>query len=76
MDILPASAGIRQSACIDNHRLKALYGGPISLKQDRGQRVKAGCGCRESIDIGSYHLHPCFHNCLFCYANPADRAKM
>jgi len=21
-------------------------------------------------DIGDYSAHPCFHNCLFCYANP------
>jgi DNA repair photolyase len=25
--------------------------------------------------VGSYALHPCHHNCLFCYANPAcDRS--
>lgn len=68
---LPEAAGIRQSACIPNHRIKALYGGDISLARDKGQRVRAGCGCRVSVDIGSYPLHPCFHNCLFCYANPA-----
>jgi DNA repair photolyase len=27
--------------------------------------------CGASKDIGSYNLHPCRHNCLFCYANPA-----
>jgi len=68
---LPASAGIRQSACIPNHRLKQLYGGTLSMDPDRGQRTGAGCGCRVSFDIGCYDLHPCPHNCLFCYANPA-----
>ena len=73
LETLPETADINQSACIPNHRLKALYGGNISLKIDKGQRVRAGCGCRVSADVGSYHLHPCFHNCLFCYANPAEK---
>ncbi len=73
LEALPKAAGIRQSACIPNPRLKALYGGDISLARDKGQRVRAGCGCGVSVDIGSYHLHPCYHNCLFCYANPAAR---
>ncbi|RJQ60198.1 MAG: DUF1848 family protein [Desulfobacteraceae bacterium] len=72
LDSLPEEAGVRKSACIPSRRLKALYGGNISLESDRGQRVKAGCGCRKSIDIGSYDLHPCAHNCLFCYANPRE----
>ena len=73
LEALPEAAGIKQSACIPNHRLKALFGGNISLNKDRGQRIRAGCGCRVSVDIGSYDLHPCFHNCLFCYANPAGK---
>ena len=44
----------------------------ISLRKDTGQRVKAGCGCTVSVDIGSYRQQPCYHNCLFCYANPAS----
>ncbi|MEE9497365.1 MAG: DUF1848 family protein [Desulfobacterales bacterium] len=34
---------------------------------------KKRCGCKISVDIGSYHHHPCYHNCLFCYANPTSR---
>lgn len=63
---------ITPSACIPNDLLMELFGGNLCLKKDSGQRVKAGCGCRVSVDIGSYRQQPCFHNCLFCYANPAS----
>ena len=72
---LPSYSTVTHSACIPNHLLKDLFGGDISLRKDSGQRVKAGCGCRVSVDIGSYRLHPCYHNCLFCYANPASGYK-
>ncbi|MBW2679028.1 MAG: DUF1848 family protein, partial [Deltaproteobacteria bacterium] len=45
-----------------------MYGEGLSLQKDTGQRVKAGCGCRVSTDIGSYAGHPCYHRCLYCYA--------
>jgi hypothetical protein len=69
-EALPDDSEIAPSSCIPNDLLVQLYGGGISLKRDRGQRVAAGCGCRESTDIGSYQQQPCYHNCLFCYANP------
>ncbi len=72
VDILPKESTIKDSSCIPNDLLVELYGGRVSLKQDKGQRMKSGCGCMESRDVGSYHLHPCFHNCLFCYANPSN----
>lgn len=68
---LPPESGIGQSACIPNDLLMAVYGGKLSLRKDSGQRRTQGCGCRISADIGSYRDHPCFHNCLFCYANPS-----
>lgn len=67
---LPEESTILPSACIPNDFLMELYGGKLSLRKDSGQRINSGCTCRISIDIGVYHLHPCFHNCLFCYANP------
>jgi len=70
LEALPTGTGIGKSSCIPNHRLKQLFGGDIALEKDRGQRVKAGCGCGVSVDIGSYHFHPCPHGCIFCYANP------
>jgi hypothetical protein len=68
---LPPGLGVGASACIPNDRLAALFGPGISLARDGGQRRSAGCTCGSSKDIGSYNLHPCPHNCLFCYANPA-----
>ena len=70
---LPPDSSVTASACIPTDLLVELYGGHLSLKSDTGQRVKNGCGCKVSVDIGSYRHHPCYHNCLFCYANPVNR---
>ena len=72
LDTLPPDSGVHAAACIDNRVLARLYGDDVSLKRDSGQRVKKGCGCRVSVDIGDYKQHPCYHNCLFCYANPVE----
>jgi len=69
---LPADLAIYPSQCIPGRLLADLFGGDISLRKDSGQRVKQGCGCTVSSDIGSYHRQPCRHNCLFCYANPSS----
>jgi len=61
---------VLENACIDGPLLKTLHRGHPETKRDYGQRSKKGCRCTRSIDIGSYEDHPCFHNCLFCYANP------
>ena len=71
LNALPDDSSVSQSSCIPNDLLERLYGGNLSLKRDTGQRVTAGCGCKVSADIGSYQQHPCYHNCLFCYANPS-----
>jgi DNA repair photolyase len=76
LEALPRQAAVRKSSCIPNRLLMKIYGGKLSLKKDSGQRIKNGCGCMHSVDIGSYHLHPCYHNCLFCYANPATDFKL
>ncbi len=73
MNQLPDNSSVTESSCIPNDLLVKLFGGNLSLKKDTGQRIRKGCGCRVSVDIGSYHHHPCFHNCLFCYANPASK---
>ncbi len=72
---LPADSGVQPGSCIPNRLLVKLFGGTLSFKKDRGQRVGKGCGCLESRDIGLYNHQPCFHNCLFCYANPAADRK-
>lgn len=69
---LPSGSGITKSSCIPNDLLVKIFGGGLSFKHDSGQRIKDGCGCMVSSDIGSYNLHPCYHNCLFCYANPVS----
>ena len=74
MDALPSGSNIRKSACIPNDLFVKIFGGDLSFKRDTGQRSSKGCRCMISVDIGSYHLHPCYHNCLFCYANPTNAA--
>jgi len=75
IDSLPAGSGITPGSCIPNRHLVDLFGGSLSFKKDYGQRVQKGCGCMESKDIGLYNRQPCYHNCLFCYANPASDNK-
>jgi hypothetical protein len=68
---LPAYSQITAGACIPSDLLMGLYGGRLSLRRDAGQRLAAGCGCRVSVDVGSYDRQRCAHGCLYCYANPA-----
>jgi len=75
INALPKNSFINKSSCIPNDLLMKLFGGNLSLKKDYGQRISKGCGCMTSVDIGSYSLHPCYHNCLFCYANPSPKQK-
>lgn len=76
LERLPTDSGIGSSSCIPNDLLVKIFGGHLSLKKDSGQRTKMGCGCMTSVDIGSYQNHPCYHNCLFCYANPTEKKPM
>lgn len=68
---LPIGLTVDENACIDGRQLKKIYAGNPVVRRDYGQRASGGCKCTQSIDIGSYKNHPCFHNCFFCYANPA-----
>ncbi|MCF6248447.1 MAG: DUF1848 domain-containing protein [Desulfobacula sp.] len=67
---LEPSLRIKQNACIDGKYYQQFFKGNGVTARDYGQRAKKGCQCTKSIDIGSYDDHPCYHNCLFCYANP------
>ena len=70
-EALPPESTVSRGSCIPNDLLMELFGGNLSLRRDGGQRTNQGCGCMVSKDIGDYRQHPCFHNCLFCYANPS-----
>jgi hypothetical protein len=73
---LPPDSTIAKSSCIPGRLLADLFPGKISLKKDTGQRQSGGCGCTVSKDVGSYRHHPCYHNCIFCYANPSPPKKI
>lgn len=75
LSAMPESSSISAGACIDGPYLKEIFKGDISLKHDAGQRAAKGCTCTTSKDIGLYSRQPCFHSCLFCYANPAADQK-
>lgn len=75
LEQLPAESSVGAAACIPYDVLIRLFGSGISRAKDSGQRKSKGCGCVKSRDIGSYRLQPCFHNCLFCYANPRAPRK-
>jgi hypothetical protein len=74
MAALPPAARISPASCIPGALLMGLYGGRVSGRKDGGQRVKKGCSCSLSSDIGDYRRQPCFHNCLYCYAQPSAAA--
>lgn len=71
LEALPAGMDMAPAACIPNRYLADLFGGTLSFQRDPGQRTGRGCGCGVSRDIGRYQDQPCFHDCLFCYANPS-----
>lgn len=62
--------GVRQNACIDGRMFQNRSQMQCVTSKDYGQRFKKGCQCTKSVDVGSYDDHPCYHNCLFCYARP------
>lgn len=57
-------AGVVSGHCVDRELIEKITGRKLSEKKDRNQRN--GCGCCESIDIGTYHT--CHSGCLYCYA--------
>lgn len=70
LDRLPPGLGVVAGACVPGPWLRTRLGADAPLTRDRGQRIRAGCGCTASTDVGSYRRHPCPHRCGYCYANP------
>lgn len=57
--------GVSQARCIDPDRLSIIAGVRLPVPPDKNQRE--GCGCAQSVDIGSYDT--CRSGCAYCYAN-------
>lgn len=69
---LEGISGITPAACIDAKLLTELHPQklPAPQRQDPTMtRMRPGCYCTESIDIGAYL--PCGHGCVYCYAEAA-----
>jgi hypothetical protein len=56
---------IHKAHCIDGEMIERLFF-PQGFAY-REKPTRQGCGCTESIDIGTYDTCP--HGCLYCYAN-------
>ncbi|MBT8351264.1 MAG: DUF1848 domain-containing protein, partial [Deltaproteobacteria bacterium] len=54
IDLLDSDYSITNSSCIPNDLFLKLFGGKLTLRKDSGQRINSGCGCKFSVDIGSY----------------------
>lgn len=64
--------GITPAACIDAGLLTELHPQklPVNPNQDKTMaRLRPGCYCTQSIDIGAYLA--CGHGCVYCYAEAA-----
>lgn len=63
-----SACGIERSSCIDQQLIEQIIGCKIKAQKDKNQR--SGCGCIESVEIGSYNT--CRNGCRYCYANYSD----
>ncbi len=61
--------GIQHGSCIDKKLIERLLGCKLIAKKDKNQR--AGCGCIESVEAGTYNTW--LSGCKYCYANFNDR---
>lgn len=65
--------GIRHGSCIDKEMIEKITGYRLKGGKDKGQRP--GCGCMESVEVGTYDT--CKNGCRYCYANDnAERVRI
>ena len=64
-----ANVGVSPGKCVDEHRLKTVFGSNYPSAKDKGQRPH--CNCVPSVDIGAYNT--CLHGCAYCYATHNSR---
>jgi hypothetical protein len=56
---------VRKAHCIDGALIEQLFFPQGLIHKEKPTRD--GCGCTESVDIGTYDTCP--HGCVYCYAN-------
>jgi len=59
--------GVSRAHCVDPERLSRVAGKEIAAPK---ARLRAGCGCADSVDIGAYDTCP--NGCAYCYANAGE----
>ncbi len=70
--------GIDPNKCIDDNLIKRVFKDDkilmsfLNSKKNLKHRMREGCECIVSQDIGSYNT--CANKCLYCYANKSDKA--
>lgn len=68
-ETIPGLERLKNKPCISSEYINKTFGQDLKHRKDPGQRKD--CMCSLSKDIGSYTDHPCYHNCLYCYARPS-----
>jgi len=84
MEAQAAAAGLKlefcceltreSSSCIDARLLTDLHPRRLPAREDRPKGQRKACGCTHAVDLAWYSTHPCPSGCLYCYANPTERA--
>lgn len=61
-------------ACVDAGLLTRLHPRGLPARPERATGQRPLCGCAHAVDLAWYSSHPCPSGCLYCYANPQEKA--